>query len=98
MTKFAINHNYEIGFFSFQNQLFLDQLSAKLTGSPSGAMPVTSALPPPVPTTMNAISRYDLTSKFASHAMFTKPNVYQTNSLLFISVNSVHHYHTLIVS
>ena len=37
----------------FQNQLFLDQLSAKLTGSPSGAMPATSALPPPVPTPIN---------------------------------------------
>ena len=40
-------------FFLFQNQLFLDQLSAKLTGSPSGAMPATSALPPPVPTPIN---------------------------------------------
>ena len=43
---FLLNH-------SLQNQLFLDQLSAKLTGSPSGAMPVTSALPPPVPTPLN---------------------------------------------
>lgn len=40
-----------------QNQLFLDQLSAKLTGSPSGAMPVTSALPPPVPTPINTINK-----------------------------------------
>ena len=50
---FFHNHRILFGLFSFQNQLFLDQLSAKLTGSPSGAMPVTSALPPPVPTSAN---------------------------------------------